>query len=79
MNREHFHPNDPETFEPLDSEWSGSPCDVDPDNCWIDDDTGEHVCAATGKRSAHHHAMSDAEREAEAHADMLGCYPEWRP
>ena len=22
--------------------------------------------------------MSDAEREEEAYADMLGCYPEWR-
>lgn len=46
MNREHTHPNDPATFEPLDSEM-------------VDDD------------------MSDAEREAEAFADMLGCYPDW--
>lgn len=32
-------------------EWSGSPCELDPDNFWLDDDTGERVCAETGERS----------------------------
>ena len=45
-----WHPNDPATYEPLDSE--------------IDEDAED---------------MSDAEREAEAYADMLGNYPEWKP
>ena len=31
-------------------EWSGSPCPLDPDNFWIDDETGERVCARTGCR-----------------------------
>ncbi len=32
-------------------EWSASPCPVDPDNYWIDDETGERVNADTGKRT----------------------------
>ena len=32
-------------------EWSGSPCPIDPDNFWIDDETGERVNATTGERS----------------------------
>lgn len=32
-------------------EWSGSPCSEDPDNCWIDDATGEHVNATTNERT----------------------------
>lgn len=32
-------------------EWSGSPCPADPDNFWIDDETGERVNAATGERT----------------------------
>lgn len=34
-----------------DHEWTGSPCPRDPDNFWIDDATGERVCAATGART----------------------------
>lgn len=33
------------------SEWSGSLCPIDPDNFWIDDETGERVCATTGART----------------------------
>ena len=32
-------------------EWSGSLCPIDPDNFWIDDETGERVCATTGART----------------------------
>jgi hypothetical protein len=32
-------------------EWSGSPDPSDPDNFWIDDDTGERVNAVTGERT----------------------------
>jgi hypothetical protein len=32
-------------------EWSGSLCPIDPDNFWIDDDTGERVNATTGERT----------------------------
>lgn len=32
-------------------EWSGSPDPSDPDNFWIDDDTGERVNAHTGERT----------------------------
>ena len=31
-------------------EWSGSPDPLDPDNYWIDDETGERVNAITGER-----------------------------
>lgn len=34
------------------SEWSGSPCPDDPDNFWIDDETGDRVCAKTGERAS---------------------------
>jgi hypothetical protein len=30
--------------------WSGSPCPLDPDNYWTDDETGERVNAVTGER-----------------------------
>jgi hypothetical protein len=30
--------------------WNGSPCPYDPDNFWIDDETGERVDAETGAR-----------------------------
>lgn len=33
-----------------DRDWSGSPCPLDPDNFWMDDDTGERVDASTGER-----------------------------
>ena len=33
-----------------DDEWSGSPDPDDPDNFWIDDETGERVNAITGER-----------------------------
>jgi len=32
-------------------EWRASPDPKDPDNFWIDDSTGERVCAATGART----------------------------
>jgi hypothetical protein len=32
-------------------EWSGSPDPTDPDNFWIDDETGERVNAETGERT----------------------------
>lgn len=32
-------------------EWSGSPDPEDPDNFWIDDETGERVNAHTGERT----------------------------
>lgn len=31
--------------------WSGTPDPKDPDYFWIDDYTGERVCAATGERT----------------------------
>lgn len=31
--------------------WSGSPCPLDPDNYWIDDETNERVNAYTGERT----------------------------
>ena len=31
--------------------WSGHPDPDDPDNYWIDDQTGERVCAKTGERT----------------------------
>lgn len=31
--------------------WTGEPDPNDPDNYWIDDDTGERVNAATGERT----------------------------
>lgn len=41
-------------------EWSGSPCPIDPDNFWIDDETGERVNATTGERKA---AIAKAEAD----------------
>jgi hypothetical protein len=38
------------------AEWSGSECPVDPDGCWIDDETEEHVNAKTAERTANHPA-----------------------
>jgi hypothetical protein len=32
-------------------EWSGYPDPTDPDNFWIDDETGERVSALTGERT----------------------------
>jgi hypothetical protein len=32
------------------TEWSASPCPLDPDNFWQDDETGERVNAVTGER-----------------------------
>jgi hypothetical protein len=32
-------------------EWSGYPDPTDPDNFWIDDETGERVNAWTGERT----------------------------
>ena len=31
-------------------EWNGSPCPLDPDSFWVDDETGERVNAETGER-----------------------------
>jgi hypothetical protein len=42
------------------NEWSGTPCPDDPDNCWIDDETGEHVNAIDGTRSTTHPAIPRA-------------------
>lgn len=39
----------PDTNQPL--EWSGSLDPTDPDNFWIEDDTGERVDAITGERT----------------------------
>lgn len=39
------------------SEWSGAQCEVAPDSCWVDDDTGEHVNAVTGARTRTHDAQ----------------------
>lgn len=33
------------------TEWSGSPCPLDGDNFWMDDETGERVNAETGERT----------------------------
>jgi len=38
----------------LKREWNGTPCLHDPDNCWIDSATGEHVNAITNERSPVH-------------------------
>ena len=40
-------------------DWNGSPCPLNPDNYWMDDDTGERVNAWTGERRAY----TPAERE----------------
>ncbi len=40
----------------FDAEWSGSPDPTDPDNFWIDDDTGERINAHTGERTPSHAA-----------------------
>lgn len=34
-------------------EWSGSCDPCEPDNYWIDDETGERVSAITGERTEH--------------------------
>jgi hypothetical protein len=34
----------------MENEWTGTPYWLDPDNFWVDDETEELVCAATGKR-----------------------------
>jgi hypothetical protein len=33
------------------TEWPGYPDSKNPDNFWIDADTGERVCVKTGKRT----------------------------
>ena len=48
---------------PLPQEWSGSPCRLDPDNFWVDDETSERVSAATGKRSPYTARQRDLLRE----------------
>ena len=35
----------------MQKEWNGSQCPIDPDNFWIDDDTGERVNAISGERN----------------------------
>lgn len=35
----------PLAIEPAEKNWSGSPCSDDPDNFWIDDETGERIRA----------------------------------
>jgi hypothetical protein len=34
-------------------EWNGYPAPCDPDNFWLDDESGERVNAATGARTRH--------------------------
>lgn len=46
---EHRISNGKKTVEP--TEWGGSPDPLDPDNYWIDDQTGERIDAKTGERS----------------------------
>ena len=41
-------------LRPDSRQWSGSPCPIAPDTCWVDDATGEHVNALTGARSKEH-------------------------
>lgn len=48
-------------------EWSGTPCPYDPDNYWIDDNTGERVAAAGGRRMS----ASDVARACNAHDDLV--------
>jgi len=43
-----------EMEQPAPAEWSGSQCPIDPDGCWIDDETEEHVNAKTAYRTAGH-------------------------
>ena len=40
-------------------EWSGDPCPVAPDSCWIDQGTGEHVAAADGSRGVAHRTIAE--------------------
>lgn len=35
----------------MNREWTGSPDPTDPDNFWLDDETGERVSAETGERT----------------------------
>jgi hypothetical protein len=51
----------------MEKEWSGSLCPKAPDTCWIDDETGEHVCAVSGARTARHPGTDDVERQARLH------------
>lgn len=39
-----------------DCEWEADLCETDPDNCWIERATGEHINATTNQRSPHHEA-----------------------
>lgn len=36
------------------TEWSGAECPMQPADCWIDDETGEHVNATTNERTTQH-------------------------
>lgn len=56
------------------SGWTGACCHITPDECWIDDRTGEHVNARTGVRTPQH-----APPEPELHC-VTGkrCYPSKR-
>lgn len=36
---------------PTSDDWPASLCPIDPDNYWIDDETGERVNAHTGERT----------------------------
>ena len=40
-----------EAWRAENGDWSGSPDPADPDNFWIDDETGERVNAHTGERT----------------------------
>jgi hypothetical protein len=59
------------TGSSADGEWSGSPDPTDPDNFWIDDETGERVSAETGERTA---PPSTAWMAGVSRADMRAMY-----
>lgn len=48
-----------ETLDTFEGAWNGALCEIDPDNCWIDDATGEHVSARDGTRSPAPHAVAE--------------------
>lgn len=58
-------------IEAHNAEWSGSCCPRDPDNCWIDDATGEHVNATTGERTRQHPLDANAQALIAAAPDLL--------
>lgn len=60
-------------------EWSGSQCPITPDNCWVDDDTGEHVNATTNVRTLLHAPQVDINAELNPVAPVIAGDPEPPP